>query len=513
MAIIICAILYNHPFAFLGIAGLILLSLRRWAQRYRPRVQVPIVGGEGLYESWRAGRRWSHCAPRLLQEGYRAHRDFAFQVATPSGWNVCICNDAMIREYLNAPDEFLSSTAPIQGFFQSRYTAPGLFHKIPSSAMSKALTWSRTRTRSTDHYFPSFIEELEYSFEQEVGNKIKTHDGWNEFDCFTISRRLIMGLVAKLLIGDECRNPAHIDLFCDYTAEMLVGGPYIRSFPDFLKPIIARSSRVVKLSNQMQKVFLDLINRRKDKSEEMVKEDHQPEDLTGWFWNWSQQEPNNSLIDLDIAQLLAANTFGASFNTTVVLAQCLCELATRPEYIGPLRDEITSTFRTNNNTWTKDGIDSMKKLDSFIKETHRYNCFDYAGTPRVVKKDFQFKNGLWIPKGTVIFTPNAPMLVDEEYMQDPHIFDGFRFYDLARSSKTPEAFRYTSTNPHYLQFGDGKHVCPGRFFAADELRLILAYLLFYFEIKMQDSLPENFKITRNNLSDLRVKILLKPIRL
>jgi cytochrome P450 monooxygenase len=45
-----------------------------------------------------------------------------------------------------------------------------------------------------------------------------------------------MGLVAKLLAGDECRNPESIDLFCDYTAEMLVGGPYIRRFPDFLKP-------------------------------------------------------------------------------------------------------------------------------------------------------------------------------------------------------------------------------------------------------------------------------------
>lgn len=100
----------------------------------------------------------------------------------------------------------------------------------------------------------------------------------------------------------------------------------------------------------------------------------------------------------------------------------------------------------------------MKKLDSFIKESHRYNCFDYAGTPRVVKKDFQFKNGLRIPKGTVLLTPNAGMLFDEEYVKNPHEFDGLRFYELSKSSETPEIFKYTSTNPHYLQFGDGKHV-------------------------------------------------------
>lgn len=65
---------------------------------------------------------------------------------------------------------------------------------------------------------------------------MKVDGDWNAFDCYTIARRLTMGLVAKLLIGDGARNPANIDLFCEYTAEMILGGPYIRGFPDFLKP-------------------------------------------------------------------------------------------------------------------------------------------------------------------------------------------------------------------------------------------------------------------------------------
>ncbi|KAJ5307467.1 hypothetical protein N7476_008123 [Penicillium atrosanguineum] len=189
----------------------------------------------------------------------------------------------------------------------------------------------------------------------------------------------------------------------------------------------------------------------------MEKEGRQPEDLTDWFWRWSQRNSNNGLNELDIAQLLAANTFGASFNTTVVLMQCLCELATRPEYVNLIRQEVISTIKIHKNTWTKEAVESMKKLDSFIKESHRYNCFDLAGTPRVVKKDFQFKNGLRIPKGTVLFTPNAAMLFDEKYVKSPFEFNGFRFYELAEGSETPELFKYTSTNPHYLQFGDGKH--------------------------------------------------------
>ncbi|KAJ5938068.1 hypothetical protein N7454_004410, partial [Penicillium verhagenii] len=430
-------------------------------------IEVPVVGGQGIFESRRAARRWGSCGPQLLQKGYKLHKDFAFQVATPNGWDVCICQDAMIREYLNASDEYLSSTAPIQG---SKFTAPGLFHKIPSSAMNKGLTWSRTRTRSTDQYFPSFVEELEYSFENEITAHMKIDGDWNTFDCYTIARRLIMGLVAKLLIGDGCRDPKNIDLFCDYTAEMIIGGPYIRGVSGVFET-----------------------------------------DLTDWFWRWSQQSANNDLTKLDIAQLLAANTFGAGFNTTVVLVQCLCELATRPEYVNTIRQEIISTLSSKNNIWTKEGIDSMRKLDSFIKECHRYHCFDFAGTPRVVKKDFTFKNGLKVPKGTVLLTPNAAMLFDEEYVQNPLEFDGLRFFELANSSETPEVFRYTSTNARYLQFGDGKHVCPGRFFAADELKLILAYLLLNFEIKIQGTLPNDFKIKRHNLPQLGVNILLKRV--
>lgn len=102
--------------------------------------------------------------------------------------------------------------------------------------MSKALTWSRGRTRSGDDYFAGFIEEIQHSFDQEINRNLKGDSEWNQFDCYTIASRLVMGPVAKLLAGEECRNSESIDLFCDYTAAMLVGGPYIRRFPELLKP-------------------------------------------------------------------------------------------------------------------------------------------------------------------------------------------------------------------------------------------------------------------------------------
>lgn len=102
--------------------------------------------------------------------------------------------------------------------------------------MNKALTWSRARSRSTDGYFASLIEHLEYSFQLEIKSQMGADGDWYGFDAYTIARRLTMGLVAKLLVGDLGRDPAIIDLFCEYTAEILIGGPYIRTFPVLLRP-------------------------------------------------------------------------------------------------------------------------------------------------------------------------------------------------------------------------------------------------------------------------------------
>jgi cytochrome P450 len=44
-------------------------------------------------------------------------------------------------------------------------------------------------------------------------------------------------------------------------------------------------------------------------------------------------------------------------------------LATFPEYIQPLREEVDEVIKSEG--WTKTGLDQMHKIDSFIKESQR----------------------------------------------------------------------------------------------------------------------------------------------
>ena len=51
--------------------------------------------------------------------------------------------------------------------------------------------------------------------------------------------------------------------------------------------------------------------------------------------------------------------------------QALYYLATFPEYIQPIREEVEEVVKSEG--WTKAGLDQMHKVDSFIKESQRLN--------------------------------------------------------------------------------------------------------------------------------------------
>ena len=53
------------------------------------------------------------------------------------------------------------------------------------------------------------------------------------------------------------------------------------------------------------------------------------------------------------------------------MTHVLYDLAARPEYLQPLREEIEAVIATDG--WTKAGMGKMWKLDSFLRESQRYN--------------------------------------------------------------------------------------------------------------------------------------------
>jgi cytochrome P450 len=130
----------------------------------------------------------------------------------------------------------------------------------------------------------------------------------------------------------------------------------------------------------------------------------------------------------------------------------------------------------------------MVKLDSFMKESTRFNPSGATSFNRKVLKGFTLSNGQYIPAGVNVEVASQAVYQDSTHFPDSSTFDGFRFSKLREGGTATAHARnqFVTTNENNLMFGYGRHACPGRFFAANEIKMIVARLLLDFDFKNED---------------------------
>lgn len=116
---------------------------------------------------------------------------------------------------------------------------------------------------------------------------------------------------------------------------------------------------------------------------------------------------------------------------------------------------------------------------------------------RDICEDITLSDGTFLPKGTFVAANNYQITHDPDVLQsdsDPNIFEGLRYYNLSETllkngldeKGVAGKHQFVSVSNSSLMFGYGKHACPGRFFAANEIKLVLAKLLLRYEIEMPE---------------------------
>ena len=183
-------------------------------------------------------------------------------------------------------------------------------------------------------------------------------------------------------------------------------------------------------------------------------------------------------------------------------------MAEYPEHVRALREEIEEIIDREGG-WTYTAIAKMVKVDSFIKESQRLNSgggkmfFHIRATQsdsplflptvsmrRIVREPFTFSDGTYLPKGTYIAVPSNAIHLDESNYPDPTSFVPFRFADKVKKESTGRKVDLTATSTDFLLFGHGRHACPGRFFAATELKLMLALIVMKYDVKLEGPHPQ-----------------------
>lgn len=100
---------------------------------------------------------------------------------------------------------------------------------------------------------------------------------------------------------------------------------------------------------------------------------------------------------------------------------------------------------------------------------------------RKAMKTVTLSDGTTIPKGAKLCV-NTDFAFEKSIYPSPHIFQSDRFLQKREAGEINK-WQYVTTSPEHLGFGHGRHACPGRFFASNEIKIALIHLLLKYDWK------------------------------
>ena len=232
--------------------------------------------------------------------------------------------------------------------------------------------------------------------------------------------------------------------------------------------------------------------------------------LLSWMMELASEEEGDaaSLAHLEVVLSLA------SIHTSQMNAvHVLYDLVSQPEYIQLIRQEIKEVSEEDGPwmSWQKPSFTKLQKLDSFMRESQRFNPPTLLSMHRVMLQSHKFSDGMEIPRDAHISMPVNAIQNDPEVTPEPERFDGLRYYKLRQREGESHLHQFSTTQEKILNFGHGTSSCPGRFFASLEIKIILVRLIMDYEYKFPDGQgrPQNLRAHEFIFPNPDGKILLR----
>uniref|UniRef100_A0A0B7K3W0 Uncharacterized protein n=1 Tax=Bionectria ochroleuca TaxID=29856 RepID=A0A0B7K3W0_BIOOC len=261
-----------------------------------------------------------------------------------------------------------------------------------------------------------------------------------------------------------------------------MAGDLLRQYPKWLRPFacnfIPQCRELQKQVANARKV-LDPILRSREEERRAALDNGDPEPRYNDTIQWLVDESQGSSYDPVGAQL--GFSVVATHTTTDLITETMIRLCERPELIEDLIQEIEDVLKVEG--WTKTALFNMKRLDSVIKEAQRLKPLTSATMNRKATKRVTLPGGLVLEKGDRCMSDLGSMM-DSSIYPNPGEYDGYRFFRMRDDPSAGSKAHLVSTSSAHLGFGHGKHTCPGRFFAANEVKLLLCHLLYKYEWKL-----------------------------
>ncbi|KAF5628816.1 cycloheximide-inducible CIP70 (cytochrome P450 family) [Fusarium sp. NRRL 52700] len=372
-------------------------------------------------------------------------KDGVFMVTTWRSSPTIFISPNFLPELKKLPDATLSMEAAVDESMETKST------KIETPVPIIPYTIKGELTPSLSRLSLTIASEVRDS----MNLTMPPCDDWTEFNIHHALLRIVGMVSGRMFISPElCHSEQYLDAAINYTMEVMGAQRAVQNMRPWLRPFRAQS-------------LPELID-RKDK--------------------FPDKDSQN------LAKVQLGLTFAAVHTTTLTATNCV-----------ELREKARKVLSQSGGQFTSNVLQSMKKMDSFLKETLRVHPATMASFQRKVLKPFTLSNGQVIPAGVTIEIPAVAVSSDPNVFPHAEKFDPLRFYRLR-----------TETKDGGVTFGYGRHACPGRFFAANEIKMILAHALLQYDVKNIGGATErcpNMEFAHMSIPDPSNKLLFKSIEI
>jgi len=313
---------------------------------------------------------------------------------------------------------------------------------------------------------------------------------WKDVDIQGIVRQHIAKISARAFIGKAgSTNDKWIKTSIDFSMDLWVVSLTLRQFPPwthpFILPFLPSRYRITRQYKDAHEALLPEINRYKDAKARGIQEKEIFSLLHGMIDDAKGDEQNSK----DIVALQLITSLAGIHTSAMLTSYLLFELCRHPEYVQPLVEEAEAT-KAKGPDWVKTSHKEMMLMDSFICEVIRWNPPVMLLPQRRAMVPFTLADGSQVPSGTHCAWPMTSINEDPDLIDDPAKFDPFRNYKKRQEMGENAGAEKLATTaaPEHLTFGYGVQQCPGRFFAINEIKMIMNRLLTEYEFKMTDKM-------------------------
>ncbi|RIB03299.1 cytochrome P450 [Gigaspora rosea] len=316
-------------------------------------------------------------------------------------------------------------------------------------------------------------------------------------DIRKMSSRIIAKPVANILLGEESAQFDDIvDSFTTVESQLLkmrfasifLSFIHVKLSNFFatlplkfgLNPITQHRDLFVK---RCKPVIEERIHQRKELGEKYI----QKEDLLDFYLNKSKADVVDNKLLNHLFGTLYTLVFTSIATTTRALSFALFDYAGRPELWNELYEEQLKIHNESNGCLSIEDVNKMVKLDCFLKESLRYTT-DIASVPHTVIGDsYTFSNGITVPKGRDVYLyMRDTSFSNKFYGETSHDFQPKRHITSYHNGKIVHSPAH-KVDGSFVVFGGGKHACPGRLFAVNEVKMCLHKLILKYNFRTENS--------------------------